>query len=185
MVLIIETFKKWLPFAALIFMVALLVYGTVQQNFRQGANDPQIQLAEDISRALFEGAVPGSMMPAQNIDIGKSLAPFVIVYDKDLKPLAYSGTLDGNVPTPPEGVFENAKRWGENRRTWEPEHDIRIAAVIRPYQNQNSSGYVLAGRSLREVETRENKLSIQVLIFMIVALAVTLAISFATIIKWI
>lgn len=40
---------------------------------------------------------------------------------------------------------------GENRLTWQPREGVRIAAVIVFYQD----GFVLAGRSLREVEIRE------------------------------
>jgi hypothetical protein len=46
------TLKFWLPLAAAVTMLSGLVYIAVQQNMRIGANDPQIQLAEDAARAL-------------------------------------------------------------------------------------------------------------------------------------
>jgi hypothetical protein len=46
-----NTFLRWLPLAVAITILAGLVYATVQQSLRQGANDPQIQLAEDTAAA--------------------------------------------------------------------------------------------------------------------------------------
>ena len=44
--------RRWLPIAASVTALCLLVYATVQQALRSGANDPQIQLAgESVLRA--------------------------------------------------------------------------------------------------------------------------------------
>ena len=40
-------FRVWAPFAVVICAFSGLAYITVQQSERQGANDPQIQMAED------------------------------------------------------------------------------------------------------------------------------------------
>lgn len=153
--------KSWLPLALVITGCCALVYGTVQQNYRLGLNDPQIQMAEDASGELARGVLPQSVVPAKMIDISSSLAPYVIVYDENLKPIAYSGTLEGEAPVPPKGVFDSAKQNQENRLSWEPQPSVRSAIVIRHYSGEKS-GFVLAGRGMREVEKREIKLEIMV-----------------------
>ena len=145
-----------------------LVYVAVQQNFRQSANDPQIQMAEDAARELSQDAPPESVLPQHSIDISQSLAPFVVVYNATGQPIASSALLDGDIPTPPAGIFDYASRWGEDRVTWQPRPDVRIAAVVAPY----NSGFVLAGRSLREVEKREHKLGLQVFLVWLASIAV-------------
>jgi len=148
-------FKVWLPFAVMITAFSMLVYATVQQVYRQDANDPQIQMANDAADALNGGSPIESIVPQEKVFFAKSLAPFYVIYDIDGKPVAGSGILDGNLPEIPKGVLDNAKQMGENRRTWQPNDNVRIAAVIVPYKD----GFVLAGRNLREVEAREAQVS--------------------------
>ena len=50
-----QTFIAWLPFAIIIVIFSGLVYAIVQQNYRQSANDPQIQIAEDLATAISQG----------------------------------------------------------------------------------------------------------------------------------
>jgi len=148
-------FKVWLPFAVVITAFSMLVYATVQQVYRQDANDPQIQMANDAADALNSGSSVESVVPQEKVFFAKSLAPFYVIYNLDGKPVAGSGILDGNLPEIPKGVLDNAKQIGENRRTWQPNDNVRIAAVIVPYKD----GFVLAGRNLREVEAREAQVS--------------------------
>jgi hypothetical protein len=116
---------------------------------------PQIQMAEDAADALAQGAVAESLLPP-HIDVGKSLAPFVIVYDDTGQVVASSGLLHGKVPSLPAGVLEYTRRRGQDRVTWQPENGVRVAAVVARFQGANA-GFVLAGRSLREVEKRETQ----------------------------
>lgn len=162
-------FKKFLPFAIVISGVFLTMYGTIQQSYRQSANDPQIQIAEDSAQLLQQGIKPEAVTPGKQIDISQSLATFVIVFDKNGTPLTSSGLLNNQIPTPPPGVFEYTKQHKEDRLTWQPKSGVRIATVIKPY----TSGYVLVGRSLREVEERENKLTMQIGIGYIITLLAT------------
>ena len=162
-------------FAALIISgVITFSYVGMQQLLRQGANDPQIEMAEDISAYLSKGAPVETLGAQNNVDITKSLAPFFIAYDEAGKSLASSATLDGKTPTPPLGVFDAAKTKGENRVTWQPAPDVRIAAVIIPF-HASSSGFVLAGRSLREIEKRETTLFYQALATWCAAMVLLLA----------
>jgi hypothetical protein len=48
----------YVPVAVLATLCCGLVYALVQQDLRQSANDPQIQMAQDAARALDSGARP-------------------------------------------------------------------------------------------------------------------------------
>lgn len=153
--LVRHVLRHWLPLAVVTTAMCGLVYAAVQQALRQGANDPQIQMAEDAAEALRQGAVAESLLPP-HIDVGKSLAPFVIVYDDTGQVVASSGLLHGKVPSLPAGVLEYTRRRGQDRVTWQPENGVRVAAVVARFQGA-TPGFVLAGRSLREVEKRETQ----------------------------
>ena len=162
------------PFVlAFIFVSGIcgLVYGAVQQDLRQTANDPQIQLAENSAASL--ATATNIDVGTEKIDLVKSLSPFIIIVDKDNKVLASNAVMNGQTPVPPAGVFASAARSGENRVTWQPAPGVRIALVVVPVGNDKGQ-FVAVGRSLREVEKRENQ------IFMLSAIAwlILLAVSF-------
>jgi len=56
--------KIWLPLLVVISAFSGLAYASVQQAYRQGADDPQIQMAEDTAYALDHGQVIGDILPA-------------------------------------------------------------------------------------------------------------------------
>jgi hypothetical protein len=147
--------KVWLPFVVAITAFCALAYASVQQAYRQGANDPQIQMVEDAAEALAGGTSVDAIVPVSKVSVAKSLAPFLIVYDAGGKVVSSSVVLDGQTPELPSGVLDSTKQMGENRITWQPREGVRIAAVIVSYQN----GFVLAGRNLREVEIRETQVT--------------------------
>src|SRR5262249_26273142 len=161
--------KAWLPLLAIITAFCALAYAAVQQVFRQSANDPQIQMAEDAAAALERGADVNSVLPAGHVDLEESIAPFVMVFDADGNVAATSVTLNGKTPQLPAGVLESAKQLHEDRVTWQPNDQVRVASVIVAYSN----GYVLAGRSLRDAEEREMQLRRFVYITWIAAVLVT------------
>ena len=146
--------------AAISTVLALALYTIPQQVLRQGANDPQIQLAGDLTVRLEQGVAPAEAVPAGAVDIVRSLSPFVIAYDDQGRPLASQAQLDGKTPAPPNGVFNYVRQHGEERISWQPvlgrEHGVRIAAVIKRV-NGPQPGFVLAGRNMREVEAREHQ----------------------------
>lgn len=125
-----------------------MAYTAVQQSLRLSANDPQVQLAEDVAGALDAGTRPRDLVQNYKIDPSVSLSSFVVIYDKQRKVLASSGTLAGKDPAPHPGVFDYVDSYGEDRVTWMPKPGVRIAMVMTTYKN----GYVLAGRSLRDVD---------------------------------
>ncbi len=149
--------RIWLPIAIAVTGMCAVSFGTVQQLYRQSLNDPQVQIAEDTAFAMENGAKPTSLFASSTkIDIASSLRPYTVIYDKDLVPLVWTGTLDGEVPMPPKGVFESAKHTkdgsGENRISWQPQDDVRSAIVV--VHVEKTDGYVLAGRNMRETEDR-------------------------------
>jgi hypothetical protein len=150
---LLKVLASWIPLAIAATAVCGLVYVVVQQALRQGANDPQVQMAEDAAAALNRGASLEAIIPKERVELSRSLAPFVVAYDSTGKPLAGSGALDGNLPGYPMGALEASEHGGENRVTWQPRPGVRIASVVVPYDG----GYVMAGRSLREVENREDQ----------------------------
>ena len=176
----------FLKFWFLLFMVITtmsgLVYLTVQQSLRHSANDPQIQIAEDTATLLFYGRSPRDVLPSNvPIDMSLTLAPFVIITNDTGYILGTSGYLAGETPLPPKGVFDYVRKYGEDRITWQPRPDVRIATVVTRYGNASSStnGFVIAGRSMREVEIRENRTFQFVLLAWLLTTLSTLIVAFA------
>ena len=157
---LIKVLVSWLPLAFVGTMVVGAVYVAVQQDMRQGANDPQIQMAEDAASQLKAGSSVALVTSSMKVDPQTSLAPFLIIYDSKGNVVSSQASIDGRTPELPSGVLDNTKTNGESRITWEIADGTRMATVVSYYDGPNS-GYVLAGRSLREVEIRENKLSLQ------------------------
>jgi hypothetical protein len=153
-----------LVLAGISTVLGLALYSIPQQVLRQGANDPQIEMATNLAARLnFYGVTDGLRQGALLngggvVDMAHSLSPFLIVYDDQGRPLGSTAQLGGRTPTPPAGVFDYVRTHGEERLSWQPVlggvHGVRIAAVVERV-NGPQPGFVLAGRSLREVEVRE------------------------------
>jgi hypothetical protein len=144
----------FLPVAVLATLVCGFVYTAVQQDLRMGANDPQLQLAEDAGHALDAGAPATTLVGSAKVDVAVSLAPFIVIFDAAGQVLVTDGQLDGHEPVPPLGVLDAARQDPPNAVTWEPRAGVRIASVTVPWRG----GTVLAGRSLREVERQEDNI---------------------------
>jgi hypothetical protein len=152
--------------------LALALYAIPQQVLRLGADDPQIAMATDVVASLEKSGPAGMLQPgalpaiaggSAQVDMARSLTPFIIVYDGQGLPLASQAYLNGQTPIPPSGVFDNVRQHGEARISWQPilgrENGVHIAAVIQRIQGSNgaAAGFVLAGRNMREVEAREQQ----------------------------
>jgi hypothetical protein len=158
MSLFTRAFPRWLPIGVAVTLVLLLSYVFAQQVYRMSANDPQVMMAHDIAAGLAGGKTADELVSNETVDPSKSLAPFVIVLDQSGKVVISSMVLGTSSPIPPAGVLATAKAIGEYKVTWQPRADARIAAVVVPVKG-GSGGYVVAGRSLREVEDREDQLT--------------------------
>jgi hypothetical protein len=153
--LFLRSLRLWLPIAVAVTLLSVLIFTLVQQDLRQTANDPQVQMAEDTAAALAAGTPVMALVPSRKVDIAASLSTFLIVYNNRGEVAASSATLAGATPGLPAGVLASARTSGEDTVTWEPRSGVRIAAVVVPV---STGGSVLAGRSLREVEMRESDL---------------------------
>ena len=161
--------KKYLPWLATLAILIVgfgTIYGVAQQVQRSAANYPQIQLAQDASAALSRGELASSVV-GPRVNIAKSLAPFVIIYDKTGRVLVGSGFLNDKVPRAPLGILKAATGKDYHAITWQPQKDVRIAAVTTATQ----SGYVLSGRNLKEVEKNESTSLLLTIIGGLVAVA--------------
>lgn len=161
----------WFFAAVPVTALCLGIYIADQQVYRQTANDPQIQLAEDGAARLNSGGVPAELVTrgAPLVDIASSLDSWVAVYDQNGTPLEASAQLDNAPPKPPSGVFNvNAPAhlddpmWknGEYRFTWQPRAGVRQALVM---VRANNGYFVVAGRSLRLSEERTAQLGIHMM----------------------
>jgi hypothetical protein len=159
-----QLLTRWLIPVTIVTMLSGLIYVTVQQNYRMSFNDPQIQLAEDAVNDLSIGKSADLIVPAVPVDISKSLTPFLVIYDQAGNPIAGSGQLHGKLPSLPGGVLDYTKTHDDNRLTWQPEKGIRNAIVVKQYKEPSGkTGYVMAGRSMRELEKREKQTLLQAL----------------------
>ncbi len=151
------TFKYWLLVAVVIIGFYFSMYAVVQQVLRQGADDPQIQMAEDTAAKLAAGQSVQSVVPNEKVDIATSIAPYMIIFDANGTDIASSAQLNGQTPSIPSGVFDSVRKNGEDRITWQPQDGVRSAVIVTQFKGI-STGFVLVGRSLREVEKREDDL---------------------------
>ena len=161
--------KYWTSLFFAISLTVALFYLCLQQNIRQSANDPQIQISNDISNLISNGKNLSEFNLAEKVDISKSLSSYFVVYDSVGNPILGSGVLDGKLPNLPNGIFDFVKKNGEDRVTWQPRSNVRSAIVVTKYEGKNN-GFVMAGRSLSEIEKREDKLLAQVVIGWIVTI---------------
>ena len=153
--MVVTFLRRWLPLAVVATVLAGSAFAIGQQLLRTGANDPQVQLAEDAAAQLQSGAAPSDVIPSATTEIATSLAPWVLVYGPDRKQLAGSARLDGKGVEYPTSVFDNAPAGGRRDEvTWQPRAGVRAASVVVGF----NGGWVVAGRSLRLVEEREDAL---------------------------
>lgn len=168
-----EVAKKWVPMAIAIVCVTGLAYLAVQQDLRISANDPQIQLSEDIAAQLETGADPQTYGSSQTTDIKKSLDSFIMIIDDHGTVLTSSAMLNNKIPKFPSGVLNYTRDNGQDRLTWQPQKGVRQAVVVTSYKGDNP-GFVVIGRSLREVEKRIDNLTLITGLALITTLSATL-----------
>ncbi len=104
-----DSFINYLLVIAIVTVISGIIYATVQQTYRSGANDPQMQIARDINSKLQHGK-PVENFFTGTIDIAQSLSVFNVLYDDSGKPIRSSGYLQNKMPAIPAGVFEFAKK---------------------------------------------------------------------------
>ena len=169
--------RTWLPLAFVTTVVFAAMYLGVQQTWRLGANQLPERLAEDGAVAMAQGATPASLVGTPVVDAEVSLAPWVVVYDRNGAPVAWGATIDGKPAQVPKGVFTNVEDSGPHgdQVTWQPRPGLRQAIVVQKVRSE-AGGYVAAGKSLREVETVIDLAGLAFLAAWIVAIAGSLAV---------
>ncbi len=130
---------------------------TFQQLLRRGANQPQIQMAQNYAAGFGSGSLHPDSIPAAHIDLASSLEPFVILYNADGNPVRTTGYLNDAAPTPPPGVLAYLHTHSTDNFTWQPRRGIRIAAVAQRIDGLHP-GFILVGRSLTLVQQQEDLL---------------------------
>ena len=108
-------------------------------------------MAEDAAARLDAGSAPAAVVSGDSVELASSLAPYLIVFDRSGHVLASSVTVHGGPPNFPEGVFGHVPSGGVETVTWQTATGERSATAVTAY----GGGYVVAGRSLREVESRD------------------------------
>ena len=157
--------------AAIVTIITGVIYATVQQTYRSGANDPQLQIAGDISNKLKTGGIIGKWFNEDTVEISQSLSVFNTLYNDKNEPVVSTGVLNGKLPFLPKGVFDLAKKKGENVFTWQPQNGVRVAVILKSISSSSYS-FVAVGRSLYEVERREENLRWMILISWLLCMGV-------------
>lgn len=155
---------------ALLFITFATIFGVTQQVLRSGANDPQIQMAESVSASLEMGVPTYQLVPGV-VHIEHNLSPFVLIYDRTGKLLSGDGLLGNALAKIPPGVLTAADGQEYNAVTWQPQSAVRVATVTVASKHY----YVVSGRSLKEVEKREQQTLTIALVGGIVAATALLA----------
>jgi hypothetical protein len=116
--------------------------------------NPRAQMAAFYASEIASGVKPDQAFPRNYVDLERSLEPFAIFYNDQGLPVTANGYLNQSIPTPPSGVFRYLRSHPTDTITWQPQPNVRIAAVIHRVAGPNP-GFLLTGRSLRLVEEQE------------------------------
>src|SRR5947209_5104822 len=92
-----------------------------------------------------------------------------MVFDAAGNAVASSAQLHGQQPPFPTSVFDAAREHGQDRITWQPEHGVRSAVVVQRWVG----GFVVAGRSLRSTEEREDQILLLTVLMWLLTLGAT------------
>jgi hypothetical protein len=178
-ILLRRIFFRWAQLAVPVTGLCLLAYLLTQQSLRGSANDPQLQWARDAAVRLASGQPVDQVVPAGTIDYSRSDAPFLMVVNDTGTVVASSGRLRADLRTVPVGVFDEVRRNGEERVTWQPEHGVRMASAVVRIPG-TTGGFVVAARSLRNTEERVDKLQSITLLAWLLTLGAMLVVTAIT-----
>jgi len=152
-----DALRYFIPLALGLTALTAVVYVNDQQLLREGANEPQLAMAQDLANAL--GASPGATTTDAMVQIELSLSPYVVVYDSYGNPVGGTGLLEGVLPAIPSGIFDVIRgKDSPDLLTWQPEAGVREAIAVVPV-NGGAGGFVMGGRSLEYVEHEESALT--------------------------
>lgn len=122
----------------------------VRDNRLQANDTPQL-LAIQVAKQL-DAELGLSSVNMGATDLANNPVPFVIIYDKDGRPVGGSGYLDAQLATIPAGVLEHAKPMG-HAVTWQPADGVRLATVTVTANDY----YIVGGQSLAQTDSRAKR----------------------------
>jgi hypothetical protein len=155
-----QEIRLWLAIVGAATIVLGAAYLMVQQEARLSANEGPTAAAESAKSQLQSGKTPAVIVGLDKTDVKHSYQTFIIITDDKNKVLASSAQLNGKTPIPPIGVIENARKYGFNTVTWQPENDVRLATYVTTYKSEKGSGVIIAGKSLKLTEDRIGKITL-------------------------
>jgi hypothetical protein len=168
-----KVYRTWFQMGLVITLVCGIFYVILQQYIRLSANMEPTQIAHDTAAVIVQGNTPPEGLAPNSLDLTKSLAPYIVVFDDAGKPIYSTAQLNGKMPTLPKGVFDYTKKTNEDSITWQPQANIRQAVVIVHYSGPNP-GFVLAGHSLTLYENTTQNLMYKLITGWAGALLITL-----------
>src|SRR5258708_1272848 len=140
-------FKNWLGYAAVLTLLCGIIFYMGRQEFRQSANDPQLQLVQEAANALNKGADPKSLVgTGKPAEISETQAPYIVIYDVSGNVVANSGVLNGRPLKVPRHVIDYIQKNGADKATWEPVRGVS-QAMVALLSNTTHSYVVIGGRS--------------------------------------
>ncbi len=150
----------FLVLVAIFSIVFISICYTGRLVLRQQANDPQVEVTEQVAGIIRQGAPLDAIVgAAQQIELNDSDALFVAIFDQDKNLAGSTALVNGQSISVPAESFDLAKAQGDYRFDLEVSEGRKMAAVIRPVDD---TAYVLAGRSLAEFEKRADTLSLPI-----------------------
>ncbi len=155
---------------AFVTMIFVSMYGLLHIMNRSFANDMPLLLATQGAKIVDAYGV--NAVNTQPTDLANNPVPFIVVYDKNSKPLAGTGYLKDKPAQMPVGVINHATPGKPHAVTWAPRKDIRIASVTVKAKDY----YIVGGQSLKATESRDRRL----LLFTLASYALTLVAVFAS-----
>lgn len=143
--------RHWLPLAVAVTLLCGTAFGVAQQTLRFGADELPSRIAEDSAYMLERGVGAASIVGVRQMDLDRTLSPFVIILNGTGGIVASSATFSGSALAPTPEILLQAQENGEHRVTWEPKEDLRFALVIR-HLSITYPNYVVIGQSLKPTE---------------------------------
>lgn len=156
---VLETYRAVAIFLSLVLLVTTIFVSICYASravFRQAANDPQIEVTEQVAKIIEQGVpLEAIISSAEVVELNDSKALFVVIYDGEKNLVASSATLDGQSLSIPAEQVALASGQDTHRFDWQPKDELKFALVSKKV---GDSAYIVAGRSLAETTLRMESL---------------------------
>lgn len=171
----LERYRAITIFLTLVLLISVIFVAicvSARTVFRQNANDPQVEVTDQVASIVRQGVPLDAIVSgAEQIDLATSKALFVVVYDGDRNLVGSSATFNGDNPQIPGDALDKAKQAEDYRFDWQPDNGLKFGLVAKAIDDQ---AFVVAGRSLTEMENRAAALHLPLWIGWVAAVLVAL-----------